>query len=435
MPDKLTKKRKVKEQLTVFNENSKSVISSIGSLNEIEDKAFDYDYRKVNASDGVHGIHPYPAMMIYPLARHLISTYADEGDTVLDPFVGSGTVLVESQLQNRNSIGMDINPLAILLAKVKTTPLIGYNLMKNLENILSIAKINNSVKKPNFFNLDFWFVPDVIDDLSKLLIEINKVKPIKIRNFFKVSFSETVRYSSKTNNGEFKLVRMKNHENFNPNVLSTFEKISMRNIGKIHKTYPEKIRSTVGVLDWDSREKSNLDEESIDLLLTSPPYGDSKTTVAYGQFSRLSLQWLGYEKVNIDNESLGGVAAEEIPEDLSSKALEKILTKIGNNDQKRAREVYSFFKDLEKSLSNILPLLKKKGHACFVIGNRTVKQITIPTDVIVREICEKLGMIYKETMSRNIINKRMPRINSPTNVEGITESTMNKEYIVILQKA
>lgn len=52
-----------------------------------------FDYAEIDTSWGVHGIHPYPAMMIYPVARRLLLEYSKPGDTILDPFMGSGTVL------------------------------------------------------------------------------------------------------------------------------------------------------------------------------------------------------------------------------------------------------------------------------------------------------------------------------------------------------
>ena len=70
-----------------------------------------------------HGLHPYPAGMIPQIARRLIEKYSNRDDVVLDPFCGSGGVLVEATLLDRKSFGIDINPLACLLARVKTTPI------------------------------------------------------------------------------------------------------------------------------------------------------------------------------------------------------------------------------------------------------------------------------------------------------------------------
>jgi len=169
-------------------------------------------------------------------------------------------------------------------------------------------------------------------------------------------------------------------------------------------------------------------------IISSPPYGDSKTTVAYGQFSRLALQWLGYSKVNIDRESLGGVLSPSLHSDLPSRSLTGVLKRIALRDAKRAREVLSFFTDLNRSLRNLAPLLRDGGHLAIVIGNRRVKGFTIPTDVIIAELCRETGLSRLKTIIRAIPTKRMPRVNSPTNAPGVTDTTMNNEYIVILRK-
>ena len=86
-------------------------------------QGLDWIFRGIKAREGVHGLHSYPAMMAPPIARRLISELTNKGETVLDPFCGSGTVLAEAVLLGRRTIGYDINPLALLIAKVKTTPI------------------------------------------------------------------------------------------------------------------------------------------------------------------------------------------------------------------------------------------------------------------------------------------------------------------------
>ena len=70
-----------------------------------------------------HGFHRYPAKFFPELPRWAIRRYSEQGETVLDPMAGSGTVNVESLLNGRHSIAVDVDPFARLLAKVKTTPL------------------------------------------------------------------------------------------------------------------------------------------------------------------------------------------------------------------------------------------------------------------------------------------------------------------------
>ena len=172
-----------------------------------------------------------------------------------------------------------------------------------------------------------------------------------------------------------------------------------------------------------------------DMVLTSPPYGDSRTTVAYGQFSRLSLQWLGfdYEKIkNIDKISLGGVRARRILSDVESQTLYEILDQI--RDEKRALDVYTFFKDFQTASRNIVEALSDNSIIALVVGNRTVCKVNIPTDLIMSEIFQSLGYRHVETIVREIPSKRLPKKSSPSNVKGDKVETMDKEYIVVLKR-
>lgn len=175
-------------------------------------------------------------------------------------------------------------------------------------------------------------------------------------------------------------------------------------------------------------------ENSVDIVVTSPPYGDSRTTVAYGQFSRFSNQWLGLDDNNeVDKNSMGGVRRKDYVK-FDSKIINEVVEKIRNLDKERVYDVISFYSDYGKSIKNISKVVKKGGIVAFVVGNRRVKGITIPNDEITKEFFEKNNFIHLKTIIREIPNKRMPKRNSPTNIQGVTDSTMNYEYIVILKK-
>ena len=117
-----------------------------------------------------------------------------------------------------------------------------------------------------------------------------------------------------------------------------------------------------------------------------------------------------------------------------SEVLNDAISKIQTEDAQRARDVISFYEDYENSIKNVSKVIKKGGFACYVVGNRTVKGITIPTDEVTVQIFEDCGFTHIETIVRNIPSKRMPFKNSPSNIKGKTSATMKNEYIVICQK-
>ena len=405
---------------------------------------YSWDYRGEKIKTYTHGIHTYPAMFIPQVAKRLLENYSKPGETICDIFCGSGTALVESKLLKINAYGIDLNPLAIFLAKAKTTPINPLALTNEYFKLLSeIERIKDiEIEKPNFNNIDFWFKEKVVTQLAKIKKAILKIKDEAIRNYFIVSFSETVRLSSNTKNGEFKLIRMKKEklENYSPDVLGIFKKKTEANIKGMTDFYKDVDKEKwTKIIYGDSSKTNGIKDSSIDCIITSPPYGDSRTTVAYGQFSRLSAQWIDiFEDPNkasgVDNELLGGKATKTLEHSLNSSYLKDSLYKIAKIDGKRAKDVLSFYIGLNDCLKQAYKILKPKKYFCIVIGNRFVKQVRIPTDFIIAELGEKIGFTCEDVFVRNIPGKRMPNKNSPTNIVGALEETMNRESIVILRK-
>lgn len=410
-----------------------------------------WDFKGADTKYSNHGIHNYPAMMIPQIARRLIEEYGKNSNVLLDPFMGSGTALLEAKLHDNFKIayGIDINPLALLISKVKTTPINDKILWQEYHNIMkqSINDKNSKteIEAPDFFNIDYWFKSDVKTDLSILKKNIeninlnNNTLERDVKDFFNVVFSNVVRTVSNTRNGEYKLYRLsqKALEIYSPDTFLEFEKQAKKNIKKMRIFKQDSKSCKINILAEDTRYKTSIPDNCVDIVVTSPPYGDSRTTVAYGQFSRLSLQWLGFDKKrvsSIDKTCLGGVPTKNLINKLKSSALEKKIDEIAVLDEKRAKDVLSFYVDFYQCVLEIDRVTKSGGFLCFVVGNRTVKGVKIPTDVIIADLFMSKGYKHHKTIIRNIPSKRLPKKNSPTNVKGKLGSTMNHEYIVILEK-
>lgn len=402
----------------------------------------EWDFKSYQTKTYTHGFHTYPAMFIPQVARKLIEVFSSEHDTVCDIFCGSGTTLVESSLLNRNSIGIELNPLAILIAKVKTTPIDPQTLTNNLKTILLDYDNIKNAMPPKFYNIDFWFSEPVIKDLARLKQAIWNISEEKIRNFFSVCFSEVARIVSFTRHKEFKLFRDKGklEKSFKPDVLDEFIRICENNIWGM-KEYIQDVmpNSNVKIILGDSTKDNGIPSESVNFIITSPPYGDSRTTVAYGQFSRLPAQWLNLlpsHAKDIDKELLGGKNNISLNDPVidSSDTLRLSIKIISKKDQKRAKDVLSFYRDLYKAIVQAHKILRPKKYFCLIVGNRTVKELVLKTDEIICEFGEKIGFVPQGILFRNIPNKRMPLKNSPTNVQGKIGFTMQRESIVLLKK-
>lgn len=487
---KKTEPMERKTEMSKRTESDKTLISKLKEL-----PADYWDFREDDTKEFTHGLHNYPAMMVSPISRNIIRLVKEiqPVNALLDPFAGSGTVLVEGMLSGIEKVaGNDINPLALLLTKVKTTPIQTESLNKEAEELLTRVKIRREMLKesidsvdsymidtlgldvaekkgwgdeaskylqqfcterkldvaiPNFKNLGYWFRPRVILELSILKSEIEKVEDKDIRDFIFIAMSESIRLISNRRNGEFKMFRMPvaKVKSFNPDVYSEFEKILYRNISKMNDfcraleeadAHPD-----IAVFRNNTCTLEDVPEETYDLVITSPPYGDSRTTVAYGEYSRLSLQWINLfeltekEIMGVDRSLMGGKKYRNGFEfTLQSDTLRKSLEKIKNVDVERAGDVYSFYADLDAAIRSVALKTKSGGYQFWVVGNRTVKNELLKTDVIITELAPQYGLTHIYTVDRNIPNKVMPSQNSPTNVIGATGATMTMEHIIVLRK-
>lgn len=479
-----------KKSNTKLTKEDQKLISALNLL----PKDF-WDFKESDVREYTHGIHNYPAMMVCPISRNIMKLVKEvqNVEIVLDPFMGSGTVLVESMLAGvKNIYGSDINPFAIYLSKVKTTRLnmtllqqITQSLYHQIEDVFNqyALQINRAdeimrdvynldltakagwgddapkhlqkyiqdneidIDVPNFKNIGYWFKPRVILLLSLIKREINGITDRDIRDYIFAAFSETIRFVSNRRNGEFKMFRMPSSkvETFEPDVIREFTTILNRNIEKM-SSFDKACadlgaESSVSILKNNATSLEDIPNNSVDLVITSPPYGDSRTTVAYGEYSRLSLQWLDMfemsekEIMGIDKTLMGGSKFRNgFNYTVPSITLRTSLERIKDADLERAGDVYSFYLDLSNSISAISDKTKSGGYQFWVVGNRTVKGEVLLTDQIISEIAAQYGLQHVHTVDRNIINKVMPSLNSPTNESGVKSCTMSNEHIVILRK-
>ena len=487
---KKTEPMEGKTEMSKKTQNDEMLISKLKEL-----PADYWDFREDDTKEFTHGLHNYPAMMVCPISRNIIRLVKEiqPVNALLDPFAGSGTVLVEGMLSGIGTVaGNDINPLALLLTKVKTTSIKNEPLNKEADELLTRVKIRREVLKesldfvdsyvietlgldvagkkgwgdeapkylqqfcaergldvtiPDFKNLGYWFRPRVILELSILKSEIEKIEDKDIRDFIFIAMSESIRFVSNRRNGEFKMFRMPaaKVQSFNPDVYSEFEKILYRNISKMQdfsKALEEAdAHPDVSVFRNNTCTLQDVPDDTYDLIVTSPPYGDSRTTVAYGEYSRLSLQWINLfdltekEIMGVDRSLMGGKKYRNGFEfTLQSDTLRKSLEKIKDVDVERAGDVYGFYDDLDAAIRSVALKTKSGGYQFWVVGNRTVKNELLKTDVIITELAPQYGLTPIYTVDRNIPNKVMPSQNSPTNVTGATGSTMTMEHIIVLRK-
>ena len=399
-----------------------------------------YDFIGQSYSSVYPNLHKYPATMLPQIGIEILKELNVKKGTLLDPYCGSGSSFasgLECGLTEMH--GFDINPLAVLISKAKFTKVSVNELANtkivfrnNVYEFLKDEKKIETLQRPQVTNIDFWFSKEVAEHLTVIKHFVDEISDKNIRNFFFIPFSETVRECSYTRNNEFKLFRMKSEDmlHFNPDVISLYLKKLEDTIVLYHYFYFPKLDEKTNVNVQYSTFQPK--DEYFDVVLTSPPYGDSRTTVAYGQFSTLSNEWLGVDYARkIDGMLMGGVKPKQ---NIKSGVIADYISEINKIDNKRALEVSAFYNDLDNSIQKVSKSIRKGGKSVYVVGNRTVKNVQLPTDQFIAEKFEQNDFKHLTTYERALSNKSMPSKNSPTNVTGKTVNTMLWEYIVVCEK-
>jgi len=412
-----------------------------------------------NRSEFARNILNYPAMMVpsvqEPIIKSLSETFKGEV-SLLDPFMGASNTLVTGMKYGLNVFGQDINPLSILLSKVKTTYYSPDELNASEEAIKRWIDKDKSIKKEvRFYNINKWFKNDVQIELSRLHRAIRHESKLKIRRFLWVTLAEVIRLTSNDRTSTYKLhIRsLEDIENRNLSPVKYFFSILRRSITDINNfcsvlSTNKLIKRRKYIKDakvaWgDSLYKINT-KKSFDLLVTSPPYGDNQTTVTYGQFSYLPLQWIPFKDIDnkitfdylktiqyIDSSSLGGKMIDDFTDKKDelfqkSKTLKQLFNLFNLDEQTKAKKVINFIYDLDKTIDNLLMKLNKGAYMVWTIGNRNVNKQVVQNDNILIDLLSSKKVELIADLERDILNKRMPGRNSFSN-------TMSKEKILIFK--
>jgi DNA modification methylase len=419
----------------------------------------DWDFRSADTKQYTHCFHIYPAMMIPQIARELIGRFGKKGDLLFDPYCGTGTSLVEARIAGMNALGTDLNPTARFISLAKTRDYNVKNLTKSItqylesiEDLIPTISDYSIFEEPEFVTwdkLEDWFPKKSIGEISLALNKIEQINYKTAQLFLRVALSECLRLVSFQRNGEFKQYRIPEEERkdfYQPLLPKLKERIERNLAGVVEFSEVSNKKNKAWIKSFNTvltAGSSNFPGSgpAVDLVVTSPPYGDSGTTVAYAQFSWLSNVWLGLDdrsSSTLDSDLMGGRKTTVDPLDfykmLECGPLRTAFENVFAQDQKRAAEVMQFYYDYYLSMKNVASQIKQGGHVCYVVGNRTVKNTQLPTDIFTAWAFEREGFEYIKTYVRDIPNKRMPSRNSPTNKTGVTNSTMVHEYIVVCRK-
>lgn len=370
---------------------------------------------------------------------------------VLDPYMGSGTVLIESLSRGLSFEGTDLNPLAVLIAGVKAEQYRKDALADAGREVLEHARRSRAyhplINAPDAAK---WFAPPVLRELTRLRRGIRRIDDDALRRALWVALAETVRLTSNSRTSTVKLHVLSKESLAGRQVcaLETFETVwamaerQLAEQAQLLRRAPTGGGGTtvqLSVADARTYRASSL----VDVLMTSPPYGDNLTTVTYGQHSWLPLNWIDEEDLpagrmpgsayEIDRLSLGGHLkhACDATKALAdrSESFARCAMSLAKGSRNAQQRLAAFFRDLSQSIDSLVPQVRSGGWLVWTLADRHIEGHRIPTTAIVRELLEDAVCVEVATLTRSIPagRKRM----APRN--NISE-TMTSESVLMVQR-
>lgn len=367
-----------------------------------------------------------------------ILDYRQSHCRVLDPFVGSGTVMTEALVRDLDFTGIDINPLAVLVCEAKAAIDAGADIEGAAQTVLAALRRDVCETIDIVFpGRSKWFDDPSAVKFSVLRRAIMQVTRIDERKVMWTVFAETIRLCSNSRTSTYKLhIRKSDDRVAAERVLETFE-VHLRQALVRVREYRDLLgkrsggRPSVRIICDDARKASlNWANSEHQILVTSPPYGDNQTTIPYGQFSYLAMRWIPQGDLPsaivtelvanthaLDAVSLGGAVrgAEEKEAAVrsASRHFDAFVRKAERLDLRRSiRKVSSFIGDFAEALTHLRSGATGTAHWVLTTGNRTAAGLTVPFDAICKDLVTGLGGKPIATLRRELPNKRMPSRNS-----------------------
>lgn len=365
-------------------------------------KSLDWSFSEEDTTYLSHDIHPYPAKFPPQIPAQIIRILSGYGETVWDPFGGSGTTALEAIISNRRCISTDINPIGGIIGKAKTTGL-SMNNEQDLDHFITRLEYYDENKKslceymddhkkelnmeiPDIPNIEKWFEESVICELAfvKNIIK-NELKTETAKNIAKASLSKIItKLSNQESETTYRAIK---RETYIGETISIFLKDLKSNYSKIKDLssiigYKSCEFMTANVMEDLVGEDKKIKNDSVDLIVTSPPYPNA---FDYHLYHRFRIFWL-----DGDPREMGKV---EIGSHLKY--------------QKSNYDFDHFEAEMKPVLQNCFKALKSGRYAVFILGDAVFKGIEYKTAERIGKLAETIGFKVMGIVDRQLPeNKR-----------------------------
>ncbi|AYM79827.1 RNA methyltransferase [Janthinobacterium agaricidamnosum] len=355
----------------------------------------DWSFSQRSKAPAIEGIHPYPAKFIGDIPRAFIeSLEIPSGTAVFDPFCGSGTTLVEAQRAGYASVGIDLNPIACLLATVKTSAL-PCNFEQAVTDVMRIARSIQTAPSSDIPNVNHWFKADIQLAVSSIAMTIAREEFLPWLPQLRLALSSI-------------LVRVSNQDS-DTRYAAVEKNVNREDVFSYFLTATAKLLKALSERDWDltttkiiegntlqiSPQQINL---PIGLVITSPPYPNA---YEYWLYHKYRMWWLGFDPLAVKEHEIGARA----------------------HFFKKNPHTADFFVDqMRTTFSLINSVLVSKGYICFVVGRSKIHGEIIDNGDIIERIAKEFNLALVSRFEREIKANRKSFNLSHANIK--TESML-----------
>ena len=374
-----------------------------------DEQQFVLDGRCVEFPEGLrtatftHTLHRFPGKFVPQVARELLQLVgATDCSLIADPFCGSGTSLVEASLAKVPIIGVDLDPLAVMMSQAKTTAL-------SVRQLTELKKYwNGKIGKETYDNLSeavpnlyHWFRPEIAEQLAFIKRKALQLENENLRLFSLVVFSSIIRRVSNADDQTQKTYVSGTLKKNPPTPNELFPSFLDKAIRGM-ENYTRHTRASVTVLRGDARAWRS--PKKLDGIITSPPYIDS---IDYVYNQMLEYFWLyevfGLASINevraLRKTPIGfrrtdvsaGLKRLSETSTVAADLLEPKLTIIQRANEREAQNVVGYFVDFAEHLKTAKKSMKHGSSYAFVVGESYIRGVTIPTLSLLTTLFASLG--------------------------------------------
>ena len=352
----------------------------------------------------LRSIHPFPARMAPELALQALSNL-QPGSLVLDPMTGSGTVAREALILGHSVRAFDLDPLAVLISKVSTTFVRAAEVVSAGNEVLAFSRtislrdirlpwIDSDSDAKNF--VAYWFGPSQIKQLRRLSFALHSASalqlPEDVVDVLRIALSRIIITKQQTASLAQDTSHSRPHRVATESGYDIFSGFEKSILSLVKRLPEERLKTKARVRIGDARRMTYVRNESVDAIITSPPYLNA---IDYLRGHRLSLIWLGHGLKDISKARSNSIGSERKPENPRQFAgYELARRQMGNIEALPNRFqgiVDRFISDMSAVLKECNRVLKGGSTATFVVGNSCLRGVYISNSGAISACALKLG--------------------------------------------